>query len=65
MRIVVTGNDFWRIIGVVFVVAGYFIKNEKAVELTLGEASLKGEAVAVLGLALIFVPIFLRGGRAK
>ena len=60
MKIVVTANDLWRFVGAIFVVAGYFIDSEKAIELSLGEASFKGEAVAVLGLALIFVPIFLR-----
>lgn len=62
-RIVITKNDFWRFLGVVFVVAGYFVEHEKLFEASFGEFSFRGEALAVLGILLIFLPIFLRRTR--
>lgn len=62
-RIVITKNDFWRLLGVMFVVAGYFVKHEKIFEASFGEFSFRGEALAVVGILLVFLPIFLRGKR--
>ncbi len=64
-KIVITANDFWRLLGVIFVVAGYFVEHEKNFEASFGEFSFRGEALAVLGIALIFVPVFLRSRNAK
>lgn len=59
-KIIITKNDFYRFAGVLLVASGYFIDKEKPLSATIYNISFQGETVAILGIILIFVPLFLR-----